>query len=272
MNGEMNSTQCEFVLNSIVFCLRHSYFSFLDQFYLQCKGTAMGTNFSPVYANNSFSEHIVFYRRYIDDVLLISSGGPDLFSSFVIHCNTNALGLSFTHVLNPMELGFLDSVLSHDQQNIITCNHTKSTSGNSYLHYDSSHHPTWKNNIPIGQFYRLRRNCTRVEDYNSQGNCMLKFVEKGYPRDLVQDAFLLYTTKSPKNRDNCAKEMENTARCVSTFNTKYRTISKMIHKHCNILKLDQRSAPLLPPKPQISFRKATYHKKQYCPEQVRKTQ
>lgn len=153
-NGEMNSIQSKFILDSIEFCLRHNYFTFLDQFYLQTNGTAMGANFAPVYANltmgyweeghvwanKPFAKHIVFYRRYIDDILLKWSGGLDVFTSFVAHCNANNLGLSFTHVLDPNELVFLDLVLFHDQQAILTRNHTKPTSGNSYFHFDSCHH------------------------------------------------------------------------------------------------------------------------------------
>lgn len=59
-----------------------------------------------IWANNSFAEHIVFYGRYIDDILLIWDGGPDVFSPFVAHCNADPLGLSFTHVLDPKELFF----------------------------------------------------------------------------------------------------------------------------------------------------------------------
>lgn len=61
---------------------------FLDQFFRQVKGVAMGANLAPGYANltmgywdeghiwakNPFAEHIVFYGHYIDDNLLIWNG------------------------------------------------------------------------------------------------------------------------------------------------------------------------------------------------------
>lgn len=46
-NCQMHSKQSEFLLSSIDFCLHHNYFTFLDLFYLQRKGTAMGANFAP---------------------------------------------------------------------------------------------------------------------------------------------------------------------------------------------------------------------------------
>lgn len=161
-----------------------------------------------------------------------------MFSSFVAHCNTNELGLSFTHVLDPTELVFLDLVLSHDKQDIVTSNHTKPTSANSYLHFDSCHHSTRQMNIPNGQFHRLRRNYSRLVDYTTQGKHMQrKFEEKGYPRDLVQDAFVSHMDMPSKPKDTTDRQPDNTARFVSTFNTKCRTISKIINKHYKILLL-----------------------------------
>uniref|UniRef100_A0A8C5LVT7 Reverse transcriptase domain-containing protein n=1 Tax=Leptobrachium leishanense TaxID=445787 RepID=A0A8C5LVT7_9ANUR len=43
--------QSEFILEGIRFILQNNYFSFNNQFYLQCTGTAMGTRFAPSYAN-----------------------------------------------------------------------------------------------------------------------------------------------------------------------------------------------------------------------------
>lgn len=88
---------------------------------------AMGASFAPccanitmglweqlfVWLNNPFLEHIVFYGRYIDDVLLIWAGTNNLFLSFVDHCNANDLGLSFTYVVDPDRF-FLDLELFHE--------------------------------------------------------------------------------------------------------------------------------------------------------------
>lgn len=111
----------------------------------------MGLNFAPIYANltmGALGGDEIFYGHYIDKVLLIWSGGPNLFSAFFTNCNDNLLGLSFTHEIEQRELVFLDLVLSHYKDTIITSNHNKPTSGNFYLHYTSCHHSTWKTNIP----------------------------------------------------------------------------------------------------------------------------
>lgn len=157
-SGDFHSFQSQFLVQSVEFCWKHNYFTFCEQFYLQCRGMVMGANFAPVYAkltmghweedniwaNNPFAKFIVYFGRYIDDIVLIWSGGPEKFSSFVAYCNSNTFGLTFTHVLNSQQLVFFDRVPIHDEDRIVTRNHIKPTSGNSYLHFDSGHHPTQK--------------------------------------------------------------------------------------------------------------------------------
>lgn len=284
---ETNSDQATFIVEGTNFCLRHNYFTFLEEFYLQLKGTAMGANFAPGYANltmgywedkyiwadNPFARHIVFYGRYIDDIILIWEGSVDVFSSFVTHCNANALGLSFTHVIDSHELVFLDLVLSHEGDRIISKNHIKPTSGNSYLHYKSCHHPAWKRNIPAGQFNRLRRNCTKKEDYLLQGSLLVKrFEEKGYPQSIINEAFDRYEVPiSNKDTSSSSTNINSTSvRFVTTYNDKYKKVVSIIKKHFNILKLDQRLAPVLPPVPQVTFKRARTVKNIIAPSKVQK--
>lgn len=163
----------------------------------------MGASFTPCYANidmglweeyfpwnsNSFIRHIIYYGRCIDYVPLIWDGDEDLFLSFIAHCNSNNLGLSFAHLIDPAHLVFLDLELLHDAGSIITRNHSKLVVGNSYLHHNSCHHPALKNIIPTGQFLRLKNNCSKCQDYILQSQVpMDKFMEKGYPKDLLLEA------------------------------------------------------------------------------------
>lgn len=115
----------------------------------------MGANFAPSYANlmmglweqhstwnnNPYSEHIVFFGRYVDDIVIIWDGTRSRVDYFVAYCNTNDLGLSFTSVCDPNTLAFLDLELSHSDEHIHAKNYTKPTVGNSNLHFHSCHHP-----------------------------------------------------------------------------------------------------------------------------------
>lgn len=125
----------------------------------------MGANFAPSYTNltmgqwenqfiwnnNPFAQHVIFFGRYIDDIVIIWGGSLSQVDDFVAHCNANDLGLSFTAVWSRDSLAFLDLELSHEDVRIFARNYAKATAGKSYLHYDSCHHPQWVNNIPKGQ-------------------------------------------------------------------------------------------------------------------------
>lgn len=145
----------------------------------------MGANFAPSYANltmgfweasyielnNPYASHIVFYGRYIDDII-IWDGPEPLFLEFLSHCNDNEHGLTFTSEHHPLQLAFLDLLLFHEDGKILAKNYAKPTAGNSFLHHQSCHHPRWISNIPKSQFCRLRRNCTRQLDYITEGSLL----------------------------------------------------------------------------------------------------
>lgn len=173
---------CHSVLRTIIF-------EFNNAFYVQTQN-----KFCPSYANltvgywefllidhnNPFATHIVYYGRYIDDIIVIWDGSPELIDTFLHHCNDNTIGLSFTHVLTQESLAFLDLELCHDDRSIYANNFVKPTAGNSYLHIRSFHHPGWIKNIPTSQNCPLRKNCTR--DYTIQGQLLAKkFNDKGFP-------------------------------------------------------------------------------------------
>lgn len=137
-----------------------------------------------IFQNNPFAPNIVFFGRYIDDIIIIWDGSVDAIDLFVEYCNKNQYGLSFTFVANPNTLMFLDLELGHNEvtSTIVSKNYIKPTAGNSYLHYNSCNFPKWINNIPKGQFCRLQQNCTRESDYVDQSLLLKKkFKDKGYP-------------------------------------------------------------------------------------------
>lgn len=198
---------------------------------------------------------MVLFGRYIDDIIVIWDGSPAQIDDFVLHCNTNNLGLSFTSVSNKEKLPFLDLELFQDNSCIVARNYTKPTAGNSYLHYDSCHHPQWVNNIPKGQFCRLRQNCTRECDYISQSaHLKNKFVEKGYPIKLVDQA---YNTFLLGKKSKTKKPSENVAaRFITRYHGKYKKMEHILNKHWAILKQDPLLNTTISDKPKVTYRQA----------------
>lgn len=83
------STPVEFLVSLLDLILSHNYFMFQDALYLQLAGTAMGSNVAPSFANLFMKQydrqrllpmggsHILFYKCYIDDLLLFWNGTED---------------------------------------------------------------------------------------------------------------------------------------------------------------------------------------------------
>lgn len=288
-DSNMNPRQAQFILEATEYCLTHNYFEFNGDFYLQTHGTAMGTNFAPSYANltmglwekryiwsnNPFSSQIIFYGRYIDDVVIIWDGTPLTIQPFIDHCNQNNMGLTFTSVQNQDSLAFLDLLLCHDQQTIYTQNYNKPTAGNSYLHFKSCHHPRWINNIPKSQFCRLKQNCTRTEDFTTHGNYLTKkFLEKGYPPKLIDDAFTFYQENEPRNNrkeGNLLDPHKQPLRFTTKFHNRYKQMEHILKKHWPILQADPHLKASIPDRPLVSYRRARNLKNNIAPSKIQKS-
>lgn len=132
----LNPRQTEFLLDILEYCLTHNYFESNGQFYIQTQGTALGANFGPSYANltmgqwentyilhnNPYASQLVYYGRYIDDVVIIWYGPDKLIPAFLQHCNNNNMGPSFTSVTDSIKLSFLDLELFHQNKTICAQN------------------------------------------------------------------------------------------------------------------------------------------------------
>lgn len=135
----------------------------------------------------------MYYSQYIDGIVIIWDGTFDDIVAFVQYCNRNTLDLSFTYVADPNTQAFLDLELCYDNGIIYAKKFMKPTAGNSFIHYDSCHHPRSVSIIPCSQFCHLRRNCTRDLDYDIHGQLLSKkFLDKGYPTPLIDAAFNNY--------------------------------------------------------------------------------
>lgn len=120
----LNYKQANFLVDSTKFSLVHNNFSF---FYASCYANITIGYWEEIEIWNdyAFFKFIIFYGRYIDDILLIWSGVSNTLESFLKHCNNNTLGQNFTYVVDSVKLVFLNLELSHEEDVIITRNHWK---------------------------------------------------------------------------------------------------------------------------------------------------
>ena len=162
--------------------LRLNNFTFNDEHFIQIKGTAMGTRVAPNFANvymgrfeenfvykTEWSNYVIIWVRFIDDIFLIWKGDIDSITEFIGHLNNAAPSIKFTHEISTNSVNFLDTTVLKDRQgNISTDVYQKPTDTHPYLHWTSAHPPHLKQSIPYRQGLRLRRICSSTDTLKKQ--------------------------------------------------------------------------------------------------------
>lgn len=139
--------------------------------------------------SNPFVQNIIFYRRYIDDLLIIYTQ-VNTVKEFMGWLNSLDNNIQFTGQYNHDSIPFLDVYVYRDTNNKIAVKpYRKSTDRNIYLHYQSFHPQHLKDNLPYGQFLRLRRNSTATEDFLKETATLYEQLQgRGYPNQVLNKA------------------------------------------------------------------------------------
>lgn len=128
--NESTLSDCETVelLNLLNLCLKQNFFTFNNTVYCQEDGLSMGSPLSPLLAdiymdffennhilnNNSFSKHILYYHRYVDDILLLWSGNKVQLNEFLTIINSVHPKIKFTlEIENNKSINFLDLTITN---------------------------------------------------------------------------------------------------------------------------------------------------------------
>lgn len=180
--------------------IKHNYFTFQNEkFYHQISGTAMGCSVS-VYFANAFMFYrtsnlifnpppqLAFFSRYIDDLVGIWTGDPAQIEP-TFNCITDQ-HIHLTYVIGGDKLEALDLTISLDGDGrISTTLFRKPTDGHQFVHWSSHHPPHLKRSLPYSQLIRLKRNCSRVEDFEAEARILLdRFRARSYPDDVLLPA------------------------------------------------------------------------------------
>ena len=187
--------------------LSNNVFQFNGQYYIQLKGTAMGTKMAPTYANlflgylenrlhkNTASvltpQTSIYVRenwfRYLDDCFIIWNnelGNIDEFTGILQDLHPD---INFKIERNDNEISFLDIKVIKRDQRIVTDIYYKITDTHQYLHFDSCHPRHTKRTIP---FNLARRICTIVSENELRkkrlDELQKMLIERKYPVELVR--------------------------------------------------------------------------------------
>ena len=245
------------LLSLLKMVLELNNFQFNGQNYLQIGGTAMGTRVAPTLANlfmGHFEEKFVYtyklqpliWARYIDDIFMIWTHGVDELRALITHLNQVHKTIKFTAEMSKEKIPFLDTLVIIENNNIHTDLYTKPTDANNYLHYDSAHPKHCKKGIPYGQFLRLRRICSRNEDFRK--HALIKaahFKARGYPTTLIAEACKkAWLVGDPNTNPTGRETKDNLNILVTTFHPTFNDLTKIVKGNWEILSRSSKTRPL----------------------------
>ncbi|XP_064633637.1 uncharacterized protein LOC135491594 [Lineus longissimus] len=183
--------------------LTKNNFQFINQNYLQISGTAMGTKVAPSFANlfmADFEDRYVynqpikphFWGRFIDDIFAIFTHTREQVDGFVNTLNSQHPTIKFTAEISDSSVNFLDTTVNLlPTGELYTDLYVNPTDSHNYLLYSSAHVASCKQGIPYGQFLRVRRICSRLEDFEHHSLILAQhFARRGYPNQLIEESLI----------------------------------------------------------------------------------
>ncbi|OCT58440.1 hypothetical protein XELAEV_18002112mg [Xenopus laevis] len=203
---------------------------------------------------------LLTWKRYIDDCLFIWQGSNEELTLFLDTLNLNDFNIKLTSSVSKSNVNFLDLTISVDNNSLITNLYRKPTDTNGFILKNSCHHKKWLNNIPLSQFNRAKRNCSKKEDYDNECQILRKqFREKGYSEKIVEDVKIKCDQKDRgemlKNPVKRKHNKNDSIPFITTYNCSRNKFEKILQKHWHILKKDKDLSHHLTEKPKILYKK-----------------
>ena len=251
----------KFILDSLEFIIKHNTFLFNNIFYLQTKGTAMGTKVAPTYATLTigyleqklykeiekefgveFGEQFrLAWKRFLDDCFILWTKSISELATLHTILNSLHVDINFTLDSSEIELPFLDCLVIKRGTILETDIFYKPTDSKAYLLFDSCHPKHIKVSIPFSLSRRLKmivsntetfeKRAIELETYLCKQKYPITLIKAGIEKARALDRQELLTETDKRNDEEIIPY-------VSTFNPRNPEIYSQLHHDINILKRD----------------------------------
>jgi hypothetical protein len=246
------------ILQLLEIVLFNNVFQCNGNLYRQLKGTAMGTPVAVVFANiymymrydrpiiDSLGPHLLFYRRFIDDILLLTDLETASLHSTMRTINRD---IDLTISSSPDQVEFLDLRIFKGPrfrtEHILDLSvHQKRFNKYLYIPASSFHPSPAKRSWIHAELQRYVRNCSSLEDFSTIRLAFYKRLrDRGYTQKFLLDLFekVHYADRPTLLRPKPPKP--NNGRPPILFKTKYTPLARVV----NIRRILLQRWPLLGP-------------------------
>ena len=221
----------------------------------------MGTALAPNYANlfmdrfetkalDGWGIKPTIWLRFIDDIFMIWTHGRKEFDNFIEYLNGIQEKIKFTSEISDTCINFLDTTIKIDTDHTLyttLCEKPTDTHLHMYLHYDSAHHGPCHTKGPVGQFLRLRRICSKNEDFINNGiNLIEYYLKRGYLFKQLKNHMLRACKYSQDELlEVSTKEQTNVPVMTTKYNPSNPNIKNYIHQNWNIIQNSNSHKPII---------------------------
>ena len=192
------------ILKLLELNLKYNDFEFNNKCYVQTKGTAMGKIFAPSYANiyladweekwyKILNKKIVFYFRYLDDLLIGYNGTEKDFETDFEAMNNIDSDIKLSGSFDQNCFTFLD-IYRYKDSNWSEVNsfqfklYLKPVDNQNLIHADSAHAPHIFRGIIKSQLIRFKRICSTQSAYlEARNGLFASQVKRGYDLKFLLD-------------------------------------------------------------------------------------
>ncbi|CAJ0968772.1 unnamed protein product [Ranitomeya imitator] len=211
-----------------------------------------------VYPSLSFATHVHAWFRFIDDIFILWKGSEEDCVDFFNNLNCNPYNIYLTYSFSASEITFLDLKIFPQGNGLATSLYRKPTATNSLLAFTSFHPWHTKVGVPTGQFLRVRRNCTRYDDFSIQARDLTdRFHQRGYPKRVISKAYQRARSQDQRSLLSSRRQcQEIQTRFITDFNSSWKQVSDILSKHWQILRVDMQTAEITSERPLMTARRA----------------
>lgn len=195
INVPFDREQMKVLLN---LSIRNATFRFQNKIYRQIDGVAMGNPLAPIIADlwmqkieeklNRFSTNKpMIWLRYVDDIFCIFTIPKGKIDEFYARINKWHTNLHFTVEFEKnRSIPFLDVLITHEEDKIITSMYRKPTHTGLYLLWDSNQSRRYKLGLIKTLVMRIYRICSTKEIINIELDLLRKtLANNGYPPHII---------------------------------------------------------------------------------------
>lgn len=254
--------------------LKNSFFRFMDNFYIQKRGTSMGGRYAPPYANlfmakledpiiQEWKDFILLWKRFIDDIFFIFLGTEEELHQFQTYMNHIHPTIKFTFETSRTAISFLDTIIYiNNDRKLCTRLYKKPTDKSMLLHFHSHHPMSTKESIIYSQ--ALRYNMIISEDSILQDelyNLTKILLARKYPLHIINQNIIKALQFSQTELIYKNKQENTDVDQPIPFITKYtdtgKKLKQMVNEHWHILTDDPYTNNIFPQTPINAFQKLT---------------